>query len=103
MSMSDSGSPSLEIESSFETTFVSSLAVYSKGSGKKSKETKSIKVKEFDFTLSADNYLEFLWEFLQSQSYSKFQVAAKKHYGFKYLYPLSKVYMIVVVVINIHC
>jgi hypothetical protein len=95
--MSDSGSPSPEIESSFETTFVSSLAVYSKSSGKKSK---SIKSKEFDFTVSMDNYLEFLREFLQSQSQSKFQVAAKKHYGFKYLYPLSKVCVIVVVMVT---
>jgi hypothetical protein len=98
--MSDSGSPSPEIESSFETTFVSSLAVYSKSSGKKSKETKSIKSKEFDFTVSMDNYLEFLREFLQSQSQSKFQVAAKKRYGFKYLYPLSKVCVIVVVMVT---
>jgi hypothetical protein len=98
--MSDSESSSPEIESSFETTFVSSLAVYSKGFGKKFKETKSIKVKEFDFTLSADNYLEFLQEFLQSQSHNKFQVTAKKYYRFKYLYPLSKVHVIAVMVTN---
>jgi hypothetical protein len=34
---------------------VFSLTVYSKSSGKKSKNTKYIKVKEFDFTISMDS------------------------------------------------
>jgi hypothetical protein len=91
--MSNSGSPSPDPDTSFETTFISSLAVYTKGSGKKAKETKSIKVKEFDFSVSEDNYLDFLREFLKSQSQDKYQVAVKKRYGFKYLYPPSKVYV----------
>ena len=48
--MSDSSTPEPECESSFETTFVSTPAVYTKGSGK---EVKSVKVKEFDFTKEA--------------------------------------------------
>ncbi|KIM74288.1 hypothetical protein PILCRDRAFT_14550 [Piloderma croceum F 1598] len=80
-----------DIESSFETTIVSSLAVYTKGLGKKPKEVKTVKFKEFDFTISNDNYLDFLCELLQSQSQDKYQVAAKKCYGFKYLYPPLKV------------
>ena len=70
--MSQSRSTSPGSDTDFETTFISSLAVYTKGSGKKAK---SIKVKEFDFTVSEDNYLEFVCEF------------------FKYLYPPSKVYV----------
>ena len=49
VNMSDSGSHSPDPDTNFETTFISSLAVYTKGSGKKAKESKSIKVKEFDF------------------------------------------------------
>ena len=90
--MSDSGSPSPDPDTSFETTFISSLVVHTKGSGKKAKETKSIKVKEFDFAVSEDNYLEFVHKFLESQLQDKYQVATKKHYGFKYLYPPSKAY-----------
>ena len=56
VNMSDSGSHSLDPDTSFETTFISSLAVYTKGSGKKAKESKSIKVKEFDFSIFEDNY-----------------------------------------------
>lgn len=102
MSLSRSCSPAAE--SSFKTTFVSSLAVYtSAGSGKKAKETKSIKAKEFDFRISEDNYLEFLREFLQSQSQEKYQVSTKKCYGFKYLYPPSKAYVFVVKVTDTCC
>jgi len=97
MTNSGSPSPTPDIESSFETTIVSSLAVYTKGSGKKAKEVKTVKVKEFDFTISDDNYLDFLRELLQSQSQDKYQVAAKKRYGFKYLYPPSKAYVIVAI------
>ena len=91
--MPQSRSTSPGSDTGFETTFISSLAVYTKGSGKKAKETKSIKVKEFDFTISEDNYLEFVCEFLKSQSQDKYQVTAKKHYSFRYLYPPSKAYM----------
>jgi len=101
--MSDSSTPKPECESSFETTFISTLVVYTKGSGKKAKEVKSVKVKEFDFAISEDNYLEFLREFLWSQSQDKYQVAARKRYGFKYLYHPSKAYKIVVMVINCSC
>ena len=99
VNMTDSGrpSPTPDTESSFETTIVSSLAVYTKSSEKKAKEVKTVKVKEFDFTISEDNYLNFLRELLQSQSQDKYQVAAKKRYRFKYLYPLSKVYVIVMI------
>ena len=97
--MSDSGSHSPDPDTNFETTFISSLAVYTKGSGKKAKESKSIKVKEFDFSVSEDNYLEFLCEFLESQSQDKYQVAIKKHYGFKYLYPPSKVYVAIYIIV----
>jgi hypothetical protein len=63
--MSDSGSPSPDPDTSFETTIISSLVVHTKGLGKKATETKSIKVKEFDFAISEDNYLEFLRKFLE--------------------------------------
>ena len=91
--MPQSRSTSPGSDTGFETTFISSLAVYTKGLGKKAKETKSIKVKEFDFTVSEDNYLEFVCEFLKSQSQDKYQVTAKKCYSFRYLYPPSKAYM----------
>ena len=91
--MPQSRSTSPGSDTDFETTFIFSLAVYTKGSGKKAKETKSIKVKEFDFTVSEDNYLEFVCEFLKSQSQDKYQVTAKKCYSFKYLYPPSKAYV----------
>jgi hypothetical protein len=91
--MPQSRSTSPGSDTGFETTFISSLAVYTKGSGKKAKETKSIKVKEFDFMVSEDNYLEFICEFLKSQSQDKYQVTAKKRYSFRYLYPPSKVYV----------
>ena len=44
--MANLGSPSHtpDTESSFETTIISSLAVYTKGSGKKAKEVKAVKV-----------------------------------------------------------
>ena len=53
-----------------------------------------MKVEETDFTVTKNNYLKILTSILKSHSQEKYKVTARKHYGFKYVYPLSKVYMI---------
>jgi hypothetical protein len=84
-----------EPELQFETTLITSLTVYNT-STKKSKSKlaeKTVKVKKFDFTVTENNYLEILTQILKSHSQEKYQVTARKHYGFKYIYPPSKVYV----------
>ena len=48
-----------------------------------------MKVKEVDFTITENNYLEILTEILKSHWQEKYKVTvhARKHYGFKYIYP----------------
>ena len=89
--------PSEEPELQFETTLITSLTVYdtsTKKSKSKSKSAeKTVKVKEIDFTVTENNYLEILTEILKSHSQEKYKVTARKHYGFKYIYPPSKAYV----------
>jgi hypothetical protein len=89
--------PSEEPDPQFQTTLITSLTVYNtftKKSKSKSKAAKKIvKVKEIDFTVTENNYLEILTEILKSHSQEKYKVTARKHYGFKYIYPPSKAYV----------
>ena len=85
-----------EPELQFETTLITSLTIYNT-STKKSKSKlaeNTVKVKEIDFTVTKNNYLEIFTEILKSHSQEKYNVTARKHYGFKYIYPPSKMYMI---------
>ena len=88
--------PSEEPDPQFQTTLITSLTVYntSKKSKSKSKAAeKIVKVKEIDFTVTENNYLEILTKILKSHSQEKYKVTARKHYGFKYIYPPSKAYV----------
>lgn len=70
------------------------MTIYKKGT-KRNSETKSQRVKDFDFTFIPDdtNYLGFLHTFLESQDETKFQVTRKERFSFKYTYPPSKPYV----------
>jgi hypothetical protein len=91
--MPDSGSRehSKEHDSHFKTTLITSLTVYNLSKLKKA--DKLVKVKEIDFTVTEDNYLELLTEVLKSHSQDKYKVTARRHYGFKYIYPPLKGYV----------
>ena len=78
----------------FKTTFITSLTVYNPSKKTKTKAAdKLVKVKEIDFTVTEDNYLDILSEILKSHSQDKYKVTARRHYGFKYIYPPSKAYV----------
>lgn len=90
--MSHSESPPPETH---DITFSASLTTYTKADkGKRGKETKKTKTKKFKFSVSDDKYLEYLRECLESQGMEQYQVAAKHRFGFKYVYPMSKPYVI---------
>ncbi|KAF7975445.1 hypothetical protein HWV62_9585 [Athelia sp. TMB] len=62
------------------------------GKSKKKTEEKEVKTKELAFTLTNDNYLAFLSAVLAKLSLdTQYKVTDKKRFGFKYLYPVSKV------------
>jgi len=95
--MSEPRDSSEESDTHFKTTLIISLTIYNNSSqkSKKSKAAeKSLKVKEIDFIVTEDNYLEILTEILKSHSQEKYKVTARRHYTFKYIYPPSKVYVI---------
>jgi len=83
---------------SFETRLIIQLTVYTSnratsGSGKKKKKTesKAKKTKEVIFTLSTDNYLEFLRCLLIKHGLNTtYKVTEQKRFSFRYLYPASK-------------
>jgi hypothetical protein len=78
--MSVSREPSEELESHFKTTLIASLTVYNSAPTSKSKfkaANKSAKVKEIDFTIMEDNYLQILREILNSCSQEKYKVTAR--------------------------
>jgi hypothetical protein len=78
----------------FKTTLITSLTVYNTSTKKSKSKSKAVekivKVKEIDFTFTKNNYLEILTTILKQE---KYKVTAKKHCGFKYIYPPSKMYM----------
>ena len=89
--MSVSREPSEELESHFKTTLIASLTIYNSAQKSKYKSkaaNKSVKVKEIDFTITEDNYLQILREILNSHLQEKYKVTVRQHYGFKYI-PLA--------------
>jgi len=100
--MSEPRESSEEPDPHFKTTLITSLTIYG-NSSKKSKKSKtvekSLKVKEMDFTITEDNYLEILTEILKSHSQEKYKVTTRRHYTFKYLYPPSKAYVFIKLVL----
>ena len=89
--MSVSREPSEELESHFKTTLIASLTIYNSAQKSKYKfkaANKSVKVKEIDFTITEDNYLQILREISNSHSQEKYKVTVRWHYGFKYI-PLA--------------
>ena len=90
-------SDSSEEPDQFKTTLITSLTVYNTSTKKSKSKSKAaekiVKVKEIDFTVTENNYLEIPTEILKSHSQEKYKVTSRKHYGFKYIYPPSKVYV----------
>lgn len=78
-----------------ETRIIAQLIVYStmKDSKNKVKETKIPKVKELDFVLSHNGYIDFLETIFSKHSQDRFKVTERRPYPFKYLYPPSKLYV----------
>jgi len=77
----------------FETRIIAQFTFYITEKDKKGKikEKKIAKVKELDFTLTSDNYVDFLETLLAKHSQDKYKVTERCPYSFKYLYPSSKV------------
>jgi hypothetical protein len=75
-----------------ETRIIAQLLVYSTAKDAKNrlKETKVPKVKELDFVISRDGYVNFLKTLLSKHSQERFKVTERRPYPFKYLYPPSK-------------
>lgn len=90
--MSDSDTP--PPAETHEVVFSGCLTTYEKSQAKSKKETKKTKTKEFKFSVSNNNYLELLRACLESHGIERYQVSAKRIFGFKYLYPMSKPYVI---------
>jgi len=95
-------SPPVDPPVNIETRIIAQLIVYSttKDSKNKVKETKIPKVKELDFALSHDGYVDFLETILSKHSQDRFKVTKRRPYPFKYLYPPSKVYVMCHSLIN---
>jgi hypothetical protein len=87
--------PPDEIPIDFETRVIAQFTFYTTAKDKrgKVKETKTQKVKELDFTFTADNYVNFLGLLLAKHSQDKYKVTERRPYSFKYLHPPSKVYV----------
>jgi len=79
----------------FETRIIAQFTFYITEKDKKGKikEKKIAKVKELDFTLTSDNYVDFLETLLAKHSQDKYKVTERHPYSFKYLYPPSKAYV----------
>ena len=76
----------------FETRIIAQFTFYITEKDKKGKikEKKTAKVKELDFTLASDNYVDFLKTLLAKHLQDKYKVTERHPYSFKYLYPPSK-------------
>ena len=73
-------------------TFTVSLTVYSlikkktpKGKAATSKEEKSVKVKELQFSIDNTNYLDFLQSILNKHGQDQYMLLVKKQFSFKYI------------------
>lgn len=75
-----------------ETRIIAQLFVYTtiKDARNKIKETKVPKVKELDFSVSREGYVDFLDTMLSKHAQERFKVTERRPYPFKYLYPPSK-------------
>ena len=73
-------------------TFAVSLTVYSlikkktpRGKAATSKEEKSVKVKELQFSIDNTNYLDFLQSILNKHGQDQYMLLVKKQFPFKYI------------------
>lgn len=80
--MSDSESATPPPEATHDVLFSGCLSTYTKVPGKKGKEIKKNKTKEFDFVVSDVNYLELLRACLESHGIEQYQVSVKQRYTF---------------------
>ena len=89
-------SDSEELPDDFTTRIIVQLSVYSsaKDSKGKVKELKTTKIKELDYTLTLENYVEFLVTVLSKHTQDKYKVTERRPYAFKYLYPPLKAYVL---------
>ena len=90
--MSESPPPPNNAVPDIETRIIAQLLVYTttKDAKNKIKETKVPKVKELDFSVLREGYVDFLDTMLSKHAQERFKVTERRPYPFKYLYPPSK-------------
>jgi hypothetical protein len=90
--MSESSPPPNNAVPDIETRIIAQLLVYTttKDVKNKIKETKVPKVKELDFLVLCEGYVDFLDTMLSKHAQERFKVTERRPYLFKYLYPPSK-------------
>ena len=90
--MSESSPPPNNAVPDIETRIIAQLLIYTttKDVKNKIKETKVPKVKELDFLVLCEGYVDFLDTMLSKHAQERFKVTERRPYPFKYLYPPLK-------------